>query len=68
MPNVASLRARLPLIVNTPEWTCCGDKGIRILEAVGESQWALRAVCLTCNRRLIIRKRGVTIEVDSKII
>ena len=59
MPDVAALRKRLPLVLHTPAWSCCGTRGIRIVEALGHSQWALRAVCRTCNGKLMIWKRGV---------
>lgn len=59
MPDVAAIRRRLPIVLNSSLWFCCGDKGIAIVEAVGESQWKLIAFCLTCKCELVISKHGV---------
>lgn len=62
MPNPAAIRDRLPLVVTTKEWRCCGPEGITILEVQGESQWALCGKCNWCGGKIIITKRFIAKE------
>jgi hypothetical protein len=62
VPDVAGVRRLLPVTIRSPEWQCCGTRGIRVRKALGKSQWRLIARCRTCGNKVIIFKRGVIIE------